>query len=187
MPLPFILWCLWGAAAGLTGAGVVNGMAAMGTMEDVKKIGRDAQRKAKSGESMQESARVRANASLEELGREKLDILGTNMKDFVHSFSQLRNVDFRDSVGLEELQDFEPGSEVIGHLEKASLEAVDFVQGLVRVLWLERRRPSEPTVPSEPLRRHRPVRPSGRFRGRPQRMRRWHGWAAARSRLAVSA
>lgn len=67
---------------------------------------------------------------METLGKTKLEILSDNMSAFVADFSKIKNVNFKDSIGMEELQDFTPQSESIGALKIASVNAVDLGGGL---------------------------------------------------------
>ena len=51
------------------------------------------------------------------------------MSVFLDSFRKLKNVDFKDSVGLDELRDFMPQSDQLRKLEQASITALDLSKG----------------------------------------------------------
>ncbi len=54
--------------------------------------------------------RIATNHSLENHGKTKISIMCDNMKDFFNNFSTLQNVDFKNSVMLDELRGFDPQS-----------------------------------------------------------------------------
>lgn len=126
MPLPFFL----GAAAVAAGAfGVKKGLKAKKDMNEAKELNEDAQDLAKSAEKRIDNARQNTAKQIENLGRTKISILSTSMKQFVKTFSRIKNVNFRDSMGYEELKDFTPGSLDFDNLEKASFKASDMASG----------------------------------------------------------
>jgi hypothetical protein len=128
MPIPFLL----GAVAILAGGvGVAKGVDAKEMMDRARRIGREGERIVDNANEGREEAKVSANNTIEKLGNTKLNILSTNINTFVNVFSTLKNVDFQDSVGLDELRDFTPKSKSIGQLKKASLNATDLGNGLV--------------------------------------------------------
>jgi len=126
MPIPFILGGLAAAAAAY---GVKKGLDANDDMNDAKVLNEDAQNLAKKAENRIESSRKKTAESIEELGRTKIEILSTSMKQFVKAFSRIKNVNFKDSVGMEELKDFTPDSVDFSNLEKASFKASDMASG----------------------------------------------------------
>lgn len=126
MPIPFIL----GGIAVAAGAfGVKKGLDAKEDMEEAKELAEYAQDLAKEAEQRIEKARKGTSKAIEDLGRTKISILSTSMKEFVTNFSRIKNVNFKDSVGMEELQDFTPDSVDFNNLEKASFKAADLASG----------------------------------------------------------
>lgn len=126
MPIPFILGGIAVAAGAL---GVKKGLDAKEDMEEAKELAEYAQNLAKEAEQRIEKARKGTSKAIEDLGRTKISILSTSMKEFVTNFSRIKNVNFKDSVGMEELQDFTPDSTDFNTLEKASFNAADLTSG----------------------------------------------------------
>lgn len=126
MPVPFILGGLAVAAGAF---GVKKGMKAKKDMDEAKELNEDAQYLAKKAEDRIEKARINAVKSIENLGRTKIEILSSSMKMFVKTFSRIKNVNFKDSIGMEELRDFTPDSVEFSNLENASFKASDVASG----------------------------------------------------------
>lgn len=126
MPIPFLL----GAAAVIAGgAGVIKTVDALDDMSRAKSINNEAQDIAKKAETRMNNVRKSTDHSIQQLGQEKLDIMSGSMKKFVDIFSQLKNVNFRDSVGLEELRDFTPDNTEVKDLKIAAFKASDIASG----------------------------------------------------------
>lgn len=126
MPIPFILG---GIAAVAAGYGVKKGLDAKEDMEEAEELAEYAQDMANEAEERIEKARKNTSKAIENLGRTKISILSTSMKQFVQNFSRIKNVNFKDSVGMEELKDFTPDSVDFSNLEKASFKAADLASG----------------------------------------------------------
>lgn len=126
MPIPFILGA---AALGAAAFGVKKGMDAKEDMNEAKELIEEAKEIAKEAERRIEASRERTSESIEELGRTKLSILSTSMKKFVDNFSKIKNVNFKDSVGMEELKDFTPDGNDFLNLRKASFKATEIASG----------------------------------------------------------
>lgn len=126
MPIPFILG---GIAAVAAGYGVKKGLDAKEDMDEAKELNEDAQYLVEKAEKRIDKSRKKTAGSIEDLGRTKINILSTSMKTFVKNFSRIKNVNFKDSVGMEELGDFTPESIDFNNLEKASFKAADIASG----------------------------------------------------------
>lgn len=99
LPLLFI------GAAVATGA--LGGKKTIKAVSDNKKAGKINELANKSIEVARdelERQRQEVSTALEMLGKEKLSILNLNVLDFVNTFEQIKNIDFQDSIGLEELR-----------------------------------------------------------------------------------
>lgn len=128
MPIPFLI----GAAALVAGGlGLVGGAVAKDTMDEAKAVGEEGERIVRRAERKRDSVREETNEAVNSLGRKKLAILSNSVKVFVENFSKLKNVNFRDSVGMEELKDFTPHGDALGQLQKTSLTALEIGGSLV--------------------------------------------------------
>ena len=70
---------------------------------NAKKIAKDADERLLEGAERLNMLRKECNASLENLGKEKIYVLDNNMRRFLDAFTKLKNVDFTTSEGLNEL------------------------------------------------------------------------------------
>ncbi|PKU92516.1 hypothetical protein CQR46_0092 [Bifidobacterium pseudolongum subsp. globosum] len=76
-----------------------------------------------------ETLREECGRMLDELGLEKINVLDTSMKHFLDSFSKLKNVELRDSIGLDELKRLHIDEASFEELRKLSNMAVEIVKG----------------------------------------------------------
>jgi len=100
MPLPLVFIGV-AAATGAFGAGKTV-KAGVDTYS-AKIINQKANEIVESATTQLNDQRLACGKSLSSLGEVKLFVLNSNMTDFVKTFSRIKNVDFRDSAGLEEL------------------------------------------------------------------------------------
>lgn len=77
-----------------------------------------------------EIQRNNVSEALNELGQVKVDILKKDMKRFLNTFEQLKNVDFKDSMGLNEIKNLHIDQKDFEELEIMSNMAVDLAKGL---------------------------------------------------------
>ena len=127
MPIPFILGAL---AVGAGAYGVKKGLDAKEKMDEAGRIGRRAQRLADRTQKDIEQSRNITQHSLENLGQKKIDILDGSIKDFVSNFSKIKNVNFKNSVGLEELGNINFSKDELNQLKNASFQASEIATGL---------------------------------------------------------
>lgn len=126
MPIPFIL----GAAAIAAGAfGVKKGLDAKEDMNLAKDINEEAQAIANKAQESIEKAKDSTNERLVDLGKAKLNIMSTSVKDFVNTYSRIHNIRLKDSVGLDELKDFDPNSKEFLEMQEASFTASELATG----------------------------------------------------------
>lgn len=126
MPVPFIL----GAAAVAAGAfGVKKGMKAKKDMAEARELNEDAQNLVRGAEKRIDNARTTTAKDIENLGRTKIGILSGSMRQFVDSFSKIKNVNFKESIGVDELKDFTPDGADFTTLERASFKASELASG----------------------------------------------------------
>jgi len=101
MPLPL----LFIGAIAVTGAtGIGSGVKAGFDQHKARLLNDNSNSRLESSAHRLENARIQCRDSLEALGKEKLFVLNGSMQKFLDLFIQLKNVDFRDSLGLEELR-----------------------------------------------------------------------------------
>ena len=103
MPLP-LLFIGVAAATGATGIG--KSAKAFVDIKKAKKINMNSEERLETAGERLNQLRTQCGESLEALGKEKIAVLSGSLKDFVESFSMIKNVDFTDSVGIEELEKF---------------------------------------------------------------------------------
>lgn len=103
MPLP-ILFIGLGAASGMLGAGKTV-KAGIDTV-NANSINRNANEIVEDATKFLNEQRRACGNSLAHLGREKLFVLNNSMTLFLDSFTKIKNVDFRESEGLNELHRF---------------------------------------------------------------------------------
>ena len=103
MPLP-LLFIGVAAATGATGIG--KSAKAFVDIKKAKKINMNSEERLETAGERLNQLRTQCGESLEVLGKEKIAVLSGSLKDFVESFSMIKNVDFTDSVGIEELEKF---------------------------------------------------------------------------------
>lgn len=111
MPIP-VLFIGFAAATGVFGA--AKTATAIAENNKANKINLSANKSVEDAQFKLEQNRQFVSTALSQLGELKINMLTNNITDFVNLFSKIKNVDFRSSVGLEELsklhideQDFE--------------------------------------------------------------------------------
>lgn len=123
MPLPLIPIIGGIIAATAAGVGIKKGIDAKDDMDSAKRINEEAQDIAKRAEKKLKSAKNDTSSAIENLGKQKIDILSGSINDFVLSFEKIQNMDLRESEGISELKNFHPGSPDFLKLKEVSMEA----------------------------------------------------------------
>lgn len=120
MPLPL----LFIGIAAVTGAIGVGATTKAGLdHEKAKAINSNAADRIEEAATRLETYRKQCAESLENLGAEKVFILENSMTDFVNTFSKIKNVDFTESVGMDELKEM--------HIDKKEFDDIDSVSEFV--------------------------------------------------------
>ena len=101
MPLPLLFI---GIAAATGGLGVGKTIKAGIDANNAKKINKNANEIVEASTEWLNAQRMACGNSLRQLGEEKLFILNSSITEFLDTFSKIKNVDFRESEGLEELK-----------------------------------------------------------------------------------
>ena len=131
MPLPLIPILGGAIAAATAGVGIKKGIDAKNDMDLAKSVNQEAQSIAKKAEESIKRTKEYTAKTIEFLGRRKIDILSGSVNDFVTVFEQIKNIDFQESEGLDELKNFNPQSPGFIQLKKVSMEASEItVNGL---------------------------------------------------------
>ena len=136
MPLPFIFIGI-AVATGLTGIGA--GTKAGFDFSKAKSINENAAERISEGVSRLDTTRKQCGKSLEALGEEKLFILQNSLLQFVKTFTRIKNVDFTDSVGLDELQSLHIDKKEFGELREMENVVLSLTGGVPK--YLEEIRP----------------------------------------------
>lgn len=123
MPLLFIPIILGGLAAGAGIHGVKKGLEAKSDMDLAKPVNAEAQSIAKKAESKIENYKGVTTKAIESFGKSKIEILSGSINQFVTSFEKIKNIEFQDSAGLDELRNFNPQSSGFIKLKEVSMEA----------------------------------------------------------------
>lgn len=131
MPIPFIIGGI-ALAAGATG--VKKGLDAKRDMEEAKSINQTSQDIAKEAENFIAMAKGKTNEAITELGQEKIRLLTTSINDFVVNFEKIKDINLKESAGIDKLKNFNPTSEGFKQLKEASFEAKQIaINGLAAI------------------------------------------------------
>ncbi len=123
MPLP-LLFIGIAAVTGATGVGstVIAGI----DQHHAKKLNLNSEERLEHAGKRLDVLRKQCGDSLESLGKEKVSILNGSLKEFVDTFTKIKNVDFKDSVSLEEIKKF--------HIDKIEFDEVRELDGMVKTV-----------------------------------------------------
>ena len=128
MPLP-LLFIGIAAATGITGAGGIAKAGIDGSKASA--INKSANDLVEDATKMLDAQRKACGVSLEKLGNEKIYILNNSITEFLNTFKQIKNVDFRHSSGLDELGKLHIDQKTFEELEAMSGFATSVVGGTV--------------------------------------------------------
>ena len=121
MPIPFILGGI-AVAAGLVGA--KKALDASDKNARARRMNRRAQETFENAKKELLAARDEAGKALENLGQAKVDILHGSVTRFVDTFGKIHHVELADSVGMDELSEFEVNEDTLEEMgELGSLAA----------------------------------------------------------------
>ena len=123
MPLPLVFIGI-AAVTGATGVGA--SVKAGVDQSHAKQLNLNSEERLEKAGKRLDILRKQCGESLEALGGEKLAVVNGSLKDFVDTFSQIKNVDFTDSIGLEELKKF--------HIDKQSTAEIGELGNFVAAL-----------------------------------------------------
>lgn len=128
MPLPFLFI---GAAAATGLAGVGKTIKAGMDNSEAKSINEAANNRIEEAGKQLDQSRKDCGTSLEVLGKEKLAVLNGSIKDFINEFEKIKNIEFSNSVGLDELHKIHFDKKSFEELKKLNGFASSFIGGAV--------------------------------------------------------
>jgi transmembrane protein len=127
MPLPL----LFIGIAAVTGAlGIGKSVKAAVDTNSANKTNKKANEIVDQAKKRINIARKQSGSSLEALGRKKMNVLNYSMNNFIKIFEKLKNVDFRQSVGLNELSKFQIDSQFLSELKELGGFATSIIGGI---------------------------------------------------------
>ena len=128
MPLPLLFI---GIAAATGGLGVGKTIKAGVDVTNAKKINRNANEIVEASTDCLNAQREACGTSLQKLGEEKLFVLNSSITEFLDTFSKIKNVDFQETEGLEELKKFHVDEKEFAELKSMVSFAGSFAGGAV--------------------------------------------------------
>lgn len=128
MPIPFIIV---GATIAMGVSGVGIGAKGGYDQHRAQKINKDSNRRAENAAHRLDDLRIKCSKSLQDLGDEKLSVLNGSVTKFVDSFSQLKNVDFTGSEGLDEVSKIQMGSKEFAEMKELTKFSSSILKGSV--------------------------------------------------------
>lgn len=131
MPLPFIVIAGIVAAAGGLGISAVGAISASSDNDEAKKNNDKANSIVEEAKAKLEKSRNICKNALENLGKEKIEILQTSITTFISLFEKIKNIELQDSAGLQELSKFKIDKHGIIELKEATLIAESVAKGIV--------------------------------------------------------
>ena len=123
MPLPLLFI---GIAVATGGLGLGKTVKAGVDARTAHKINNSARELVEDATDTLNRQRKACGDALSHLGEEKVFVLRNTMREFLDTFVKIKNVDFRDSVGLDELKDIELGDNKFKEIRAL----VDFAGGI---------------------------------------------------------
>lgn len=129
MPLPLIPIIIGIAAIATGGYGVAKGAKAVADNSKANDVNDDAQELIDTAKKSLEKARDASKRGLEALGTQKLNICETSLTKFVSLFEQVKNIEFANSSGLDELAKFKIDRQSFADLKEVTLLATSFAGG----------------------------------------------------------
>ncbi|MCM1086610.1 MAG: hypothetical protein NC419_00520 [Muribaculaceae bacterium] len=115
MPIPFLFM---GIGAVTAAAGVGKTIKASQDNSQAKRINERANEKVEDAAKQLDKARRQCGEALEYLGEEKVTVLNSSVRKFLDSFEWIKNVEFVDSLGLDELNNLHIDHDVFNTLKE---------------------------------------------------------------------
>jgi len=129
MALPLIPILLGAAAVGTGGWGLFKGGKAIADNSEADDINAQARRLQKRIMDDLNNAREKSRYALEQLGKKKIHVCDTSVGKFLTLFSMIKNIDLKESKGLNELGKLKIDKQFITDLKEISILAASFANG----------------------------------------------------------
>lgn len=126
MPLPLVFIGI-AAVTGVTGVGAT--VKAGVDQNHAKNINNNANQKIEETANKLDFLRKQCGESLQKLGEEKVFVLNNGINDFLTNFSKIKNVDFRESEGIMELNKLHIDQKQFDELTEMTKFSFSLVQG----------------------------------------------------------
>ena len=132
MPIPFLVPIAISAISALSATtGIVSGASAIKKNNDAKYVNREAHQICECAEKEVNTAREKTQKSLEGLGNRKLHVLNNSFKRFLSTFRKIHSIQFKETVGINELRKFQLDKQEIAQMQKMSLMAGAVLSGVM--------------------------------------------------------
>lgn len=132
MPIPFLVPIAISAISALSATtGIVTGASAIKKNNDAKYVNREAHQICECAEKEVNTAREKTQKSLEGLGNRKLHVLNNSFKRFLSTFGKIHSIQFKETVGINELRKFQLDKQEIAQMQKMSLMAGAVLSGVM--------------------------------------------------------
>lgn len=95
-----------------------------------KKMDMRAERLVEVAETKMYRAKRDTNSAIEELGRLKLEIYSKDIRNFIDTFSKIKEIEFKDVLIPDEYREFNAAPEMLKEMDKVSIKAIDTMKGL---------------------------------------------------------
>lgn len=123
MPLPLIPFIVAGVAAASAAVAGKKGYDSYQNMQETKDLAQELESKYKSTYKKFEKSRDNTNDGFEKYGLLKLDILDGSMKDFVATFKQIKNVNFKGEAVTDNFDSSKDIDQFVLNVEKQVVKA----------------------------------------------------------------
>ena len=125
--MPLLLFI--GVAAATTLIGASKTVESVGTNNEANKINTLANASVENAKNKLNEQRTEVSHSLQTLGEEKVFILNNSVTSFLNTFEKIKNVDFQNTAGLEELKNLHITQEDFKELKELGNFAANVVDG----------------------------------------------------------
>lgn len=126
MPIPFLFIAI---GAGTAALGVGKTVKAGIDNKNAKEINIRAQDRIDEAKDRLDSVRKQSGKALENLGKQKIYVLDSSIDRFLDSFEKIKNVEFKESVGLNELNKIKVDAQTFTELREMSDFATSLAKG----------------------------------------------------------